>query len=65
MVTGRVKLQSGRIENLTPPGDRAPPKMKNKFLGEKLKFVAQPNVVSANSDNQASFEVVSDFYHKF
>ena len=51
MVTGRVKLQSGRIENLTPPGDRAPPKMKNKFLGEKLKFVAQPNVVSANSDN--------------
>ena len=32
-MTGRVKLQTGLIDNLTPPGDRAPPKiiMKKKF----------------------------------
>ena len=24
-MTGRVKLQTGRIDNLTPPGDQAPP----------------------------------------
>ena len=32
-MTGRVKLQTGRIDNLTPPGDQAPPKiiMKKNF----------------------------------
>ena len=26
-MTKRVKLQTGRIDNLTPPGDQAPPKI--------------------------------------
>ena len=37
--TGRVKLQTGRIDNLTPPGDRAHPKMMMKKNFGILEFI--------------------------